>query len=313
MGASDAADELASRDSDDFDASDTLDADDAELSPSTADENAAQAIEQNDGRNALHAAVNDGRDRTTGEITGEQVRQRLRESGLARDVTRAFERFKHQDQWVNTRTGDRLDMDAVHDYMAGDYARDEVYQRHDPGDAGGRAIHVAVDTSGSMSHTDLLNASEAVGALHIAAETLGDELSVSLWSNGGRGIGRTAHDVPVTLPEESFEWDDLSALTSGGGTATDEGVLNGLDYLTAAHGREKILVVVTDGAANDAPAAKQAVEQARMDEVAVIGIGINSAPTDVMSTIFRDAWIDTTSDTLAEELVAVYREEVLGE
>lgn len=266
------------------------------------------------------------------DATSDEVRQVLRESGLAREVRQAFEKFATLDVTERSETGDRLNAEAAVRHMSGDYSETAVYETDYTADPGGRAIGVALDLSGSMENSgselvnDLLeekrkrrgavvDAKVALGAVHLAAHELGDELVASGFQSGRK--------TPlITGPGESFEWDHLDAVTSGGSTPTAAGILDTLSLVREQGGRDEVMLVVTDGdprrtteelpSGNATEQATMACQLARSEGVGVIGVGVGTGVSEQkMAKIFgEDGYVMTDSDTLVDELVEVYADEL---
>jgi hypothetical protein len=259
--------------------------------------------------------------------TSDEIRDLLRETGLATDVRRAFERFASEDITVRRESGDRLNTEAAVRHVSGDYSETAVYEQDYTAATGGRTISVALDLSGSMRHGGdlaggaIVEAKVALGALHIAAEQLGDTLTVSgFWTPRGRG------QTPlVTGPAESFEWEHLDAVTHGSGsttTPTAHGILDALELAEAGGGEDRIVIVLTDGipktghpsmdGVTPAEQAGHAARIARQDDTAVIGLGVGKAAEneEKMRTMFGSDYVLCSTDTLTEELVAIYENQL---
>jgi len=265
------------------------------------------------------------------DATSDDVRRVLRESGLARDVRRAFEKFATQDTTVRAEDGDRLNVEAAVRHMSGDYSETQVYEQDYTAATGGRCIGVALDMSNSMNsdgsalvndvlgggHGAVVDAKVATGAIHLAANELGDSLVCSAFH------APNAPQTPlVTGPGESFEWGDLDSVTYGGTTPTAHAVLDVLELIRAEGGKDEIMLVVTDGLPKDghpdldgttyAEDAAIAVQLARAQGVGVIGIGVGSnVRRGKMAQMFgEDGYVLTESDDLVDDLVDIYADEL---
>lgn len=279
--------------------------------------------------------VRDGSGVASNDISSGQVREYLRASGLAKDVRRAFEQFANLDITTTSDTGDRVNVENAVRHMAGDYSTTDVYETDYTSDPGGRLIGVSLDLSYSMrsdGSDDIENelgervgaiadAKAALGAVNVAAHELGDDLVAS-----GFHRPRGVKTPLITGPNESFEWEHLDAATYIHGTGTDtptaHGILDTLDLIEQGGGRERLMLVITDGIPKDRGPnhrgdnaetdARVAVEQARTQGVGVIGIGVGSGVNErAMSTMFGDdGYVLTESDTLVDDLVSLYADEL---
>ena len=265
------------------------------------------------------------------DVTSDEVRRVLRESGLAADIRKAFEQFATQDTTVRSEDGDRLNTEAAVRHMAGDYSETQVYETDYTAATGGRCIGVALDASNSMNSDGselvtthlgggtgaIVDAKIALGAIHLAAHELGDDLVSSAFHSPN------APSTPlITGPGESFEWSHLDGVTYGGTTPTAHAVLDTLELIREQGGNDEIMLVVTDGLPKDghpdldgatyAEDAAIAVNMARAQGVGVIGIGVGSGVREgKMAQMFgSDGYVLTDSDNLVSELVDIYADEL---
>jgi len=277
------------------------------------------------------------------DATGDQVRQVLRESGLADDIRRAFEKFATLDVTVRDETGDRINTEAAVRHMAGDYSETQVYETDYTAATGGRVIGVALDISNSMkndgsdlvhdvldggrpegsfnsreSRGAIVDAKVALGSIHLATHELGDELVSSAF----HAPGSTARTPLITGPGESFSWDHLDSVTYGGTTPTAHAVLDVLELIRDEGGSDEIMLVVTDGLPKDghpdlpgstyAEDAAIAVQTAREQGVGVIGIGVGDRVREgKMKQMFGEGgYVTTESEDLVSELINIYADEL---
>lgn len=253
----------------------------------------------------------------------EKVRDLLRSRGLADDIVEAFKKFKTQDRWLPDTRGERLNTRNATRRLAGDYSEDRVYDRKLKAEVGDRCVGVALDLSNSMNGYNLLRESKlALGALHLATKTIGDDLLAAgyktLDNHPQKGEYEPVLDL-ITGPQEGFDWDHLDAAKAGMYTPTADGIMYTLDLLKKSHRREKVMVVVTDGKANiklgggksssgGRDDAKKAVNTARQDGVKVLGLAVGRVGDEYMDDVFGSGqWLHTESDTLTEDLVDLYR------
>ena len=269
------------------------------------------------------------------DATSDEVRQVLRETGLADDIRRAFEKFATLDITETSDTGDRVNVENAVRHMSGDYSTTDVYETDYTADSGGRVIGVSLDLSYSMDdygsdtaagvlgsgHGAIVDAKTALGAVHLAAHELGDDLVAS-----GFHKPSGARTPLITGPGESFKWEHLDAVSTKRSGFTDtptaHGVLDTLDLIEQAGGRDRIMLVITDGMPQDghhelsgnnaAEDARQAVELARKQGVGVIGVGVGrGVDSQGMSDMFgEDGYILTESDELVSDLVDLYADEL---
>lgn len=265
----------------------------------------------------------------------DRVREVLREEGLAEQIVAAFKMFKTQDRWLPSQRGERLNTRNAVRRLAGDYTEDRVYDHKLKAEVGDRVVGVAMDLSSSMSSYDgLLRPKMALGALYLATRTIGDDLLAAGYKTYRPGLGHDNHPTVgkcdpvldlITAPGEGFEWDHLDAAQPGRLTPTADGIMYTLKLLKTSHRREKVLVCITDGKANIPLGgssstnsdrgrldAKKAVNTARQQGVKVIGMAVGGVGAEYMDDVFngRDNWVHTSSDTLADDLVELYRSQM---
>ena len=265
------------------------------------------------------------------DADSDEVRQVLRESGLAEDIRQAFETFATLDVTERGEDGDRLNTEAAVRHMAGDYSETQVYETDYTSATGGRAIGVALDVSNSMNsggsalvndHLDnhrgaVVDAKVALGAIHLATHELGDEFVSSAFHAPG------SPSTPlITGPGESFDWSHLDSVTYGGTTPTAHAVLDTLELVEREGGKDEVVLVVTDGLPKDghpdlpgstyAVDAAIAVRMAREQGVGVIGIGVGDDVREgLMGEMFgEDGYVMTDSDDLVSELVNIYADQL---
>ena len=256
----------------------------------------------------------------------DKIRELLRGDGTAEDIVEAFKKFKTQDRWLPDTRGERLNVRNATRRLAGDYSEDRVYDRKLKAEVGDRCVGVALDLSNSMNgHNALRQPKMALGALHLATKTIGDDLLAAgyktLKNHPQKGEYEPVLDL-ITGPSEGFDWDHLDAAKAGMYTPTADGVMYTLDLLKKSHRREKVLVVITDGKANiklgggksssgGRQDAKRAVNTARQEGVKVIGMAVGRVGDEYMDDVFGPgAWFHTDSDTLTQDLVALYEDQM---
>jgi len=245
---------------------------------------------------------------------------------LRDDVVEAFEQFKVGKRPSPSRQGNTIDIDRVVQRAAGDKSQNRLFRRDQRSAHGDRLIAVTADFSGSVYAARIKKAIAAIGE---AVETIGDEFVATAWTDARRPWGVDRGGVTtgiITGPTEEFDTDQLSAFESGGGTPLADGIDVATTVGDECHARQKVILVVTDGKANtwfkgpDGDAyltgdskgdARRVVEDARINGYKVIGIGYSGADENYMSSVFgRDGYVMAEQDTLADDLVDVYRRQL---
>lgn len=254
----------------------------------------------------------------------EAIERKLKESGLGREIEEAFRRFKTADDHIEAEEGDRINVDAVVDWVAGDRGVEELYYTRDPAEVGDRAIAVSLDASGSMnSYMD--DAKVAVAAFAQAVEIIGDKFVANAWQYPG-----SIETTVITGPDEEFEMEHLDAVSAGGDDPIGYGMREAVQMLDECTARERTLIVVTDGKPHitgglydwtdeGVSNPKSAVEEAaaytrdlRRDGYRVIGVGVgNSINEKLMREMFGDdGWLIVDFDGLADTLIDIYRKQM---
>lgn len=258
----------------------------------------------------------------------DSIRELLRSDGTAEDIVAAFKQFKTQDRWVPDTRGERLHTRNATRRLAGDYSEDRVYNRKLKAEVGDRCVGVAMDLSGSMTGINGLRKPKlALGALHLATRTIGDDLLATGYktyeNHPQKGDYEPVLDL-ITGPQEGFDWEHLDAAKAGMYTPTADGVHYTHELLTKSHRREKVMVVITDGKANiclggstntnseqGKQDTKKAVNTARQEGIKVLGMAVGSVGEEYMDECFGPGkWVQTGSDSLTQDLVALYRSEM---
>ncbi|QPL12270.1 MIDAS domain protein [Halorubrum phage Hardycor1] len=283
-------------------------------------------------REARREKLDDYRDDR--DASSDEVREVLRATGLAEDIRRAFGKFATEDVTETSDDGDRINLERAVEHMSGDYGVTDVYETDYTADTGGRCIGVALDTSNSMkadgsdmvrevldrdsSNNEpgaIVDAKVALGAIHLAANELDDDLVANSF-HGDDSVGL------ISGPGETFEWSNLDSVTQGGSTPTARGILDATELVREQGGTDEILLVVTDGiprkgvteldGVNATDDARLAVERARADGMGVIGIGVGTGIREGnMRRMFgEDGYVMSSSDDLVDELVSIYANEL---
>ena len=247
---------------------------------------------------------------------------------LREDHRRTFRKITTRDMPVPSRVGNKLNMDNVVQRAAGDTSRDKLYDRSQTIARGGRIVAVSADMSGSMTEKQVKLALAAIGE---AAGMVGDDFLATCWTDisgprGGYEVKRDSTGIGVVCDhDEAFEWSQLDAFDTGGGTPTADGIDITSQLIEDIHAREKLLIVITDGAPNSVYGdrtssltgcpvgdAREVVQKIRSKNIKVIGLFVGrSAEKTSMADIFgADGYVVASMDDLAEELLGVYREQL---
>ena len=244
------------------------------------------------------------------------------------DHRRPFRKITTRDMAVPSRVGTELNMDNVVQRAAGDTSRDKLYDRSQTIARGGRIVAVSADMSGSMTEKQV---KLALAAIAEAADMVGDDFLATCWtqtrtSRGGYEVKREDTGIGVVCDhEEPFEWSQLDAFDTGGGTPTADGIDITGQLIEDVHAREKLLMVVTDGeptsgygdgssSLTGCPVgdAREVVQKLRSENIKVIGLFVGEAAEETaMARIFGDdGYVEASMDDLAQELLGVYREQL---
>lgn len=234
----------------------------------------------------------------------DRARQKLRETGLGREIEEAFRALKTRDRDIADKSGPKIHKRNAIRHVAGDHSTERVYERTLRAETGDRSVMVSCDLSGSMDGRALR---VALGALYIATREIDDELIISGWHESqGDATQRL-----VTAPQEEFEWEHLDSIWTEGGTPTAEGVADARQLVKEGTKRERVIIVITDGKPNHGHSAKtraeREVREARTEGTTVIGMGVGRVDENLMGRIFgEDGYVMAGMDNLADALIDVY-------
>ncbi|RLM32628.1 hypothetical protein [Haloarcula sp. Atlit-120R] len=302
------------------DALDELDPDDADGGPASVSEGGGHVEEL-----PFDDTVGD-RDERIDEYSGScphaDIRQRLRESGIAERIQQELaDLFRGSRTQVQPRqnlgrpdtdvVGGRPAMRQVVRRFAGDLRVRDVFERPSPGQDDDVAVGIVLDLSGSMGQDDAeADAKAAAGAFLFAIEQFGGETVAVSYPNLGSGV-----TCLMTGARERFRWEHLDAGQPSGGTPTSQAVADGAELLAECSADRYLLIVLTDGGAASPFATRTAVDNVRDRdrEWAVVGFGYGGIQEDGLETQFGEAGYRAVEiEDLPTELVDVYREQHSG-
>lgn len=253
--------------------------------------------------------------------TGEDVRDHLRDTGLAEEVVEAFRKIKTAPEPTPTEAGDRLHLRNYVRFAAGDTSERNLYQTTEISELGGRGIGVTLDMSGSMD-TSELQAKSAVGALALAANEVDDEfVANAFFTPTGCKVETTA----ITTPGEEFEWDHLDAVWPQANDPITYGMQNCVSMLEDLEVSERVMFVVTDGRPTltsggginpDRKSSRDAVNEAaeyvrkvRAEHgITVIGLGVGyGVNPELLGKMFgENGYVHCEEDEMADALLEAY-------
>jgi Mg-chelatase subunit ChlD len=239
-----------------------------------------------------------------GRQNSHRVREILRDEDTAQELIDAFRRLRTRDVKVPVTSGEEIHLKNAIQHLAGDYTVEQVYQRTRRIETGDRALAVSCDLSGSMR---LMSALTALGACYICTREIGDDFA-AVGFHGG-------NNTPLIKAfDETWEWELVDGVTAGGSTPMPAGIDTALNLFDGVRGKERVLIVITDGMANTSldggdPAEESAslVTTAQQEGVKVIGLGVGGVNEEYMRRIFgSDGYVLADSHKLAEALIEIY-------
>ena len=170
-------------------------------------------------------------------------------------------------------------------------------------------IDVSIDRSGSVTgdHDANTNQYRMAKMCAYAAKTARVPISIYGWSGDGWS-GQAAHFAYKESHSEDVTGVDGMFQTGGGSTPTAAGVGFSRARLRRSRAKQKVMVVVTDGAANDIDSARKQVDQARKDGIEVVGLAIGvgrGVSAEAMDETFgKNSWQPIQEYTEAPNVVA---------
>jgi len=132
-------------------------------------------------------------------------------------------------------------------------------------------IDVSIDRSGSVTGDRFANENQYRMAkmLGIAARETKVPMTIYGWDGGS---GHCGHYAYKEKHSDDLRGIDALLQTGGRGTPTAEGVRFARARLGRSKAKHRVMIVITDGAANDIPAAAEQVKAAEAQGIRVIGI-----------------------------------------
>ena len=178
----------------------------------------------------------------------------------------------------------------------------------------GRAIVLALDTSGSMRESGFDESSDS--KFEILLELVGDFIDKRVSDNiGVVAFGSFAFSPsPVTYDHQSLKeiLNMLEVEIAGKNTAIADGIYQGIKTLKYANAKEKIIILITDGMNNSGKISiNQALQKANSDDVKVYTIGLGdkrSYDFKLLNHISSKTMAKSFQATNKEELQDVYDE-----
>lgn len=249
----------------------------------------------------------DDRDsRMNNDSTSKQVLERVEKRGLADEVEDIFREIKTRESRVNAVKGNRMNQRAVTRNRSGDYTEQRLFYQTRTIELGNRTVGVSVDLSGSVDEVDAM---VALGTLAKATDEIGDDFVATHFNSSDSQL--------ITSPREDFSWRHFDSVNAGGNTPTAKGILDTRLLLQDITNRERVMFVITDGRPNEgldssekSPVedARTQVNEARRDNIKVIGLGLSGVDENNMEAIFgQDSYIMVNEQTLANDLLDAYR------
>lgn len=255
-------------------------------------------------------------DEAWGFYRSEQIRKNIHNSDIVHELTEAFRELKTRDRDLPAESGQSLNMPAIVRQRAGAFNERNLYMHRERAESGDRSVMVSIDLSGSMDEYDV---KFALAALAEVADIIGDDLAAAGWRNP---MSRNKHySLPlITAPGEKFEDAHLDSFGTGGGTPTASGIREAISLSERMTKEEKIIIVVTDGAANEPleddkygdpmKHAAEMVEMAKEKGIKIIGLGVGYIEDEDMQEMFGSDYVKAEMDELATALVDIYKRQM---
>lgn len=165
------------------------------------------------------------------------------------------------------------------------------------------AVSLALDCSGSMDGGSIQLATQAVIALCEVCSAMGVPVEVVTFEGYRVGVIKSFDESLATVRSR------IGSIGAGGGTPTAEGLWVAGNRLVARKEERKILMLVTDGAANDMAGAKQVADMIEHSGIELYGIGLG---TEAIRHVCQKSGVISRADDLADAILSALAERMLG-
>lgn len=166
-------------------------------------------------------------------------------------------------------------------------------------------LDVIVDRSGSVTSSQHDNNNQYRMAWMFASAARDTKIPTTIygWDGSGWETGETSH-----YAYKEKHSDDLSSLdaffrTGGGGTPTADGIEFARARLARSEAKHRAIVCITDGAANDIPAAAEQCRVARAEGLVVVGIAFSCSNEQMNQQFGAGNWLSIDDYTQAPLMV----------
>jgi len=230
---------------------------------------------------------------------GNQLAQRLKR---LKSETRAPERYRRRGKLDPRRYGAA---------MAGN---PRVYYKKGVNLDLDMELDISIDRSGSVGHGDTQNQYRMAKMFAHAGKESKIPTTIYGWDGSGWGAGGTSHYAYKERHSDDGKGIDAIFQTGGGGTPTAAGVRFSRKRLANSKAGQKIMVVITDGGAADAQAAREQVESAEREGIQVVGMAFQATQggyASIMDEQFgRNNWVSIDSYTDAPRIIGQMIEKI---
>lgn len=240
---------------------------------------AARALLGNQPRNSydskihLPLAMEPNRNPSTGNTI---LNRALSESGKIRASLQGLIQSSRYERPVNKRSGNRIDGRKLVRLSQGD---SRVFERRTHKQAPNTALHLLVDTSGSMNNR--ISQTSPITLAHIAMDSA---VALALALEGISGVnpaitrfphGDTDNVNPLLKHGQKVRPNApaFSAITNGG-TPLHTALWYAAASVMATREERKVIMVLTDGEPDDYDAAKSVVRRCEATGIELVGVGI---------------------------------------
>lgn len=269
-------------------------------------------------------------------LLSEESREKTQKTALnlSNEIKERLEdmRNKNNDsRIVKSRKGKNIDIKRAIRRKAGDKTENKLFNRERKENPSNNIIGITMDGSGSMRRENRLEESlKAAAAIGEATKIKDDDITINQFYSF-RGEKNDSEKVKVEFLTEIGEKFDIKQLNKAALYHREPaalGIEKTVEEMDKSQNQgEKILFVILDGnptikkngkpyksigvkeeAVNEI---SDHVEEARDKKIKVIGIGVGSDISEwVMDNIFGEDWFKFDSDTMAEKMLSIYRNQV---